>query len=102
MISRIWVSDFSIRFEISTSCSRVRRGTCPICLRYIRTGSSMNSSFAERSRFSAFAAEAISAFLRTRSLSSTTSTSICRRRMMIESISSAEITLSGRTSLMRE
>ena len=33
-----------MRLEISTSCSRVSNGTCPICFRYIRTGSSRMSS----------------------------------------------------------
>ena len=45
MLLRPRSSASSIRLEISTSCSRVSSGTWPICLRYIRTGSSRMSSF---------------------------------------------------------
>ena len=38
----------SIRMHISTSCSRVRSGTCPIWCRYMRMGSSIVSPFLRR------------------------------------------------------
>ena len=48
----------SMRLEISTSCSRVSSGTWPICLRYIRTGSSRMSSLV-----SGFSSSSSSVFL---------------------------------------
>ncbi|OQA24253.1 MAG: Ankyrin repeats (3 copies) [Verrucomicrobia bacterium ADurb.Bin345] len=89
------ISASSMRLEISTSCSRVSRGTWPICLRYIRTGSSSTStrcaSFA-RSSFSIWDLNFCS------SESSMTSMSMPRRRMRMPSNSSGLTTLSGMTS----
>src|SRR6266700_1711225 len=90
----------SMRLEISTSCSRVRRGTWPICLRYIRTGSSRISSLA--SGFSSSSSSSSASFFpslyRSTSEASIMSISIRRSRVRMRSSSSASVIPSGNAS----
>jgi hypothetical protein len=83
-----------MRLEISTSCSRVSNGTCPICFRYIRTGSSITELSVRVPPSRAFPAGFATAG--SSSTSPTTSISIFRNFSMISSIPSGLATSGGR------
>ena len=103
-IFRTDFSAFSIRFEISISSFLVSRGIRPICLRYIRTGSSKPSSLLSSfwlleplpCSLSMMVAGARVSF----SEELTIRNSMARRRSRRESITSGSTKPSGRSSLM--